>query len=241
MRKLPGFDPIIILKGIVMLFIALGLGLLYMFYRTGVTNIAAWIAVSLITLLLAYLYTVFFTDLDLFPGKGQNVSRMDHIVYHPDRFDIVIPILQQTVEVTWASIESILYDGQPYHDYESFGERYTFILIKEPVVKLDPNASRLNRLFSPGKAGLKLYIDDERNADFHTLKQAIDQYLKISTLYKDAKRGTLIKETVQTNGNKRVTTQQWKPEQTEYPLQLVYDVHHRDIADVLWQHGMLSE
>jgi hypothetical protein len=241
MRKLPTFDPIIIIKGIFVLFIALGLGLLYMFYRTGVTNIAAWVVVSLITLLMAHLYIIFFTDLDLFPGRGQDISRMDHIVYHADKFDIVMPILQQTTEVAWSAIESILFDNQPDRDYDSFSERYTFILKREPVVKLDVDASKLNRLFSPGKAGLKLYIDDAGNASFHSLKQAIDQYLNVSTLYNDPKRGTLLKETVQINGNKRVTTQQWEPRQSEYPLQLVYDVHQRDIEDVLRQQGILSE
>jgi hypothetical protein len=241
MRKLPAFNPIIIIKGIFILFIVLGLGLLYLFYRTGVTNIAAWIVVSLITLLMVHLYIVFFTDLNLFPGKGTDVSRMDHIVYHADRFDIVMPILQQTTEVAWSGIESILFDNQPDRDYDAFSERYTFILSREPVIKLDADASRLNRLFSPGKASLKLYIDDRGNANFHSLKEAIDQYLNVSTLYNDPKRGTLIKETVQTDENKRVIIQQWKPRQTDYPLQLVYDVHHRDIEDVLRQHGMLSE
>jgi hypothetical protein len=241
MRKLPAFDPIIIIKGIFILFIVLGLGLLYLFYRTGVTNIAAWIVVSLIALLLVHLYTVFFTDLHLFSGKGQDVSRMDHIVYHVDRFDIVIPILQQTIAVAWSDIESILFDNQPNHDYDAFSERYTFILRRKPVVKLDADASWLNRHFSPGKAGLKLYIDDTGNANFQSLKQAIDQYLNVSTLYNDPKRGILVKETVQADEHKRVITQRWKPMQTEYPLQLVYDVHHRDIEELLREHGMLSE
>jgi hypothetical protein len=46
---------------------------------------------------------------------------------------------------------------------------------------------------------------------------------------------------LQTDENKRVIIQQWKPGQTEYALQPVYDVHHRYIEDVLRQHGMLRE
>lgn len=240
MRKFPAFNPVIIIKGILILFIAVGLGMLYLFYRTGVSAIAAWVAVSLITILIGWLYAVFFTDINVLPGKTQDMSRMDHITYHQGGFDIVSPLLQQKMAIAWLGIESILYDDQPYHDYDSYHERYTFILKNEPVIQLNADASWLNRIFVASKTGLKLYIDDERNADFHSLKQAIDQNLKVSTRYDDSKRGKLIRETIDTDKSKRVVTQQWEPGQTDYPLQLIYDAYNRSIADVLLQHGMLS-
>lgn len=240
MSKIPNFNPIIILKGVFILFIGIGFGLLYLLYRTNVTSIAAWAALSLITLFMCYLYIQFFTDLNLTPVKAQDNSRMDKIIYNADGFDIVIPVLQQKIQVEWLAIETILYDDKP-NDYDSFGERYTFMLKKPPVVSLDVSASWLNRLFGPiNKNSLTLYIDDEGNADFNSLKQAIHENLKVSSIYEDSKRGKLIKETIHTEENKRTVTQQWHPKQTDYPLQLIYDAYNRDIAAILIQHGMLS-
>jgi hypothetical protein len=183
-----------------------------------------------------FIYHIF-TDIQLFAGKGQDISRMDHIVYQTNGFDVVIPILQQKTIVAWAELKLFYMTIKPYND--SFGERYTFILKSPPVSQLDPGASWYNRLFGISRGRLKLYIDDERIANFHSLKEAIDQNLHILTRYEDAKRGKLIKETEHIEGDTRTITQQWEPKRTEYGLQLIYDAYNRDITDVLVQHGML--
>jgi hypothetical protein len=54
------FDLILIPKAILIIFILVGLGLIFLLYKTKVSSIAAWATVVLVTALMAWLYFVFF-------------------------------------------------------------------------------------------------------------------------------------------------------------------------------------
>jgi hypothetical protein len=55
------FDLIVILKAILIIFILIGLGFIFLLYKTRVSSITAWVTVVLVTAELMRLYFVFFS------------------------------------------------------------------------------------------------------------------------------------------------------------------------------------
>jgi hypothetical protein len=153
----------------------------------------------------------------------------------------LIPAIDTRQFIAWGDIESILYNDRPRHDYDSYNERYTFFL-KNPVqVSLTEHASKINRLFgAAGKNKNVIYIDNEGNADFATLKDSLPRYLNANANLPDSKKGTLLKEEIIRTTDKKQVTETWKPQNMDYPLRLVYDYKSRPVEQVLIQHHLLA-
>ena len=238
------FDLILIPKAILIIFILVGLGLIFLLYKTKVSSIAAWVTVVLVTALMVWLYFVFFTGYT--PGSSSNTiskpdKSMDKINYSAQGIELLIPAIDTRQFIAWDNIESILYNDRPHHDYDSYSERYTFFLKNPAQVSLTDHASKINRLFgAAGKNKKVIYIDNEGNADFATLKDSLPRYLNANTSLPDSKKGTLLKEGITQTADKKQITQTWKPQNMDYPLRLVYDYKNRPVDQVLIQHQLLA-
>jgi hypothetical protein len=157
------------------------------------------------------------------------------ITYDESGYKLDIPILDQTCFISWDSIETIIYGPEIiYHDHSEF----IIYLNKPPVVTLKENPWWLNKytFWMRSKNNKKLRMSDEWNKGFTTFIENIKRYLENVQeidLYRDARKGTLVKRTEVKENNKTIVKEHWKPERKlGLKWEMVYDKYNRTVEDI---------
>lgn len=149
--------------------------------------------------------------------------------FNENGLSLIMPLLAATCFIRWNTIETILYTDYDTDDYVQFLIYFSMT----PVVSYHPNPWWLARLF-PFKIRKKSLVIKGPCKNFGLLPAMVEKYLGRVELseFNDQRKGTLVSRTIKSDGNKKVTTEHWKPKVNRESCRIVYDRYQRPLDQI---------
>ena len=226
------FNPFIIIKLFLVIFMGVGLGLTIFMMMQEVKIVGAYLVSGLFILVPGtVLYGLIFGFNISEKTRRKQAERQDNITFSDTGISYGIPLFDVTQFIEWHTIETVIFT-----DYQSDdNSQFIFHLTQPPIQTKTAKPWFLNKIFpfSPGNPK-KITIADDC-ANFHEIPQMLDKYLDNVNqieLNQNYKKGTLLSSKTTIHKNTIKTEQLWKPDPNYERQVLIFDKYNRSFQQI---------
>jgi hypothetical protein len=226
------FNPFLVIKLFLGLFICIGIGLTLLLIIQGAKVVGAYVVSGLFTLfpgIILYGMTVGFRVSE--KTIQQRIRLQESVTSNHKGLSHQIPLLKTTQFIPWETIETVIYSNYHSDDSAQFNLHLT-----QPAFQLtSENPGWIAKVLLPLIKKRKKVVIDENCINFREIPQMLEKYLSpviplnMNELHG---KGTLISSNTSIRNNTIRTEEYWKPNPGFEAEKVIYDRYNRTIDEL---------